>query len=440
MASSLESPFRMAQPGEMVVLLSEILDKLGDKITPAEKEQLLIAIVRRRTDRVRPGDLITSDLLNQLLVDVADLWVRVAKLETSGPTTGNRLRLIRIEGPNPIRVGSRVTIVGDNFSVPATRNGVLVDNFPVKTFVTEASWSGGLVFDMPDPGLKDVGRDTTLLVSNAESQSDSLVFRLEPALKIPAGTLSLAYVRPPAAQLLNEGQYDFGFDLIAKVDLPFSVGLSAEVDSNEEWSCVVRSATGQEIAKALQLQPDAQGNSIYPFIVSVSVPKKPNKKTATVIVRGRELTSGTKVTPPVPVQLPLHHAAEIPSPENRVVIAVESEDPNVTLDGGTATFQRTLRGRLNFQFNFNLGLLADNAKTQFDLTYALAPVTQGHWGQEPPNTSSIEVSGPTGSGDCSIAFTPGKDAQNTSLPLTIRARPMGQPPVDITYTLPLTVS
>jgi len=42
MASTLENALRLVKPGEMVVSLTDILDKLGNKITAEEKEQLLI--------------------------------------------------------------------------------------------------------------------------------------------------------------------------------------------------------------------------------------------------------------------------------------------------------------------------------------------------------------------------------------------------------------
>lgn len=87
MASPLENALRIVKPGEMVVPIADILEKLGNKITATEKEQLLIAILSRRTDRVRPGDVITSDLMNQILADLADLQGRVAALEKSAPVT-----------------------------------------------------------------------------------------------------------------------------------------------------------------------------------------------------------------------------------------------------------------------------------------------------------------------------------------------------------------
>lgn len=83
MASTLENALRLVKPGEMVVSLTDILDKLGDKITPAEREQLLIAMLSPRREKVQPGDLISSDLLNVILADIADIKVQLAVLQKS---------------------------------------------------------------------------------------------------------------------------------------------------------------------------------------------------------------------------------------------------------------------------------------------------------------------------------------------------------------------
>lgn len=83
-----------AAPGNLVVPLSAIIDQLQGKLSAADLNALLLAVTSGMKNEVRPGDLITADLMNQLLSDVADLQVRVAGLEqgngqgSTGPTIG----------------------------------------------------------------------------------------------------------------------------------------------------------------------------------------------------------------------------------------------------------------------------------------------------------------------------------------------------------------
>ena len=75
-------------PGNIVVPLSAILDQLRGRLTSVEVDTLLASIVSRRKTEVHPGDLITADLINQILQDLESLNEQVANLKTGGPGTG----------------------------------------------------------------------------------------------------------------------------------------------------------------------------------------------------------------------------------------------------------------------------------------------------------------------------------------------------------------
>lgn len=115
MASTLEDALRLVKPGEMVVSLTDILTKLGDKITPAEKEQLLIAMLSPRREKVQPGDLITADLVSQILMDIADLRIWIARVE-AGQGTVNAVPVIaQLTPAEVVYVGVDLFIDGSNF-------------------------------------------------------------------------------------------------------------------------------------------------------------------------------------------------------------------------------------------------------------------------------------------------------------------------------------
>ena len=79
----------VVNPGNIVVPLSAILDQLRGRLSSVELDALLAAIVARRKAEVHPGDLITAELMNQILQDLAALNEQVAALG-GGTTTGPR--------------------------------------------------------------------------------------------------------------------------------------------------------------------------------------------------------------------------------------------------------------------------------------------------------------------------------------------------------------
>lgn len=79
---------RTLSTGDLVISVSEIFDRLQTKVDPNTLEQLLRDILAGRRKQVRPGELITAELINQILAELESLEGRVIKLETAAPTTG----------------------------------------------------------------------------------------------------------------------------------------------------------------------------------------------------------------------------------------------------------------------------------------------------------------------------------------------------------------
>ncbi len=74
----------VANPGNIVVPLSQIIDQLQGKLSSSDIDKLLFDIISKRKDQVRPGDLITADLINQILADLQDLNAQIASLSVGG--------------------------------------------------------------------------------------------------------------------------------------------------------------------------------------------------------------------------------------------------------------------------------------------------------------------------------------------------------------------
>src|SRR5437762_7173670 len=79
---------RTLSTGDLVISVSEIFDRLQSKVDPNTLEQLLRDIVSGRRKQVRPGELITAELINQILAELESLEGRVVKLETAGSAVG----------------------------------------------------------------------------------------------------------------------------------------------------------------------------------------------------------------------------------------------------------------------------------------------------------------------------------------------------------------
>jgi len=118
-------------PGDIVVPLSTILDQLKGKLSTAEVNALLAAILARRKSEVRPGDLITADLINQILAELADLQTRVSVLEgsTGGPLLTSRSPI------GDLRVGELLTLFGSGFDPTPGNNTVFLDSVAVNAFL-----------------------------------------------------------------------------------------------------------------------------------------------------------------------------------------------------------------------------------------------------------------------------------------------------------------
>jgi hypothetical protein len=76
-------------PGNVVVPLSSIIDQLRGKLSSADIDNLLAAVIANRKSQVLPGDLITADLVNQILQDIQDLNTQVAQLAGGTSSTIN---------------------------------------------------------------------------------------------------------------------------------------------------------------------------------------------------------------------------------------------------------------------------------------------------------------------------------------------------------------
>ncbi|HZI18145.1 MAG TPA: hypothetical protein VEY09_06060 [Pyrinomonadaceae bacterium] len=111
-----------------------------------ERNELRIGAIRQPAtfEAVRPGDIISSDFINRLLLRVARLEARVEELEAR-PVAEPVERVVeiitRVEPEEGQAVGQVVTLTG-HFATPAAANTVFLDKVPITEFVRAG---GGLL-------------------------------------------------------------------------------------------------------------------------------------------------------------------------------------------------------------------------------------------------------------------------------------------------------
>ncbi len=232
MASTLENALRLVKPGEMVVSLTAIFDKLGNKLTDDEKQQLLLAMLSPRREKVQPGDLITTALMNQLLVDVADLHVRVLKLESQGDQLAGKVRIDRvIPSGTVLTVGDTVTIEGGNFEYSLGAAAVFFGGKKATQF-QPGSNDQVLLVTVTDPGsLSENGTEIDLVVSN-RSSSDSTKVKVKPKPIPLTGSVGLTpgTVTPDPLKAFTAARFNYTLISAASREATFNLVIKLAAD------------------------------------------------------------------------------------------------------------------------------------------------------------------------------------------------------------------
>ena len=136
-------------------------------------------------ENVRPGDVISSDFINQILARLEAMDQRITLLETK-PPTGDQVVINSFEPPVQVEAGQLLTLVGINFAFPPSGNTISIDGFTVPVANIRAdSTSGRLKFIVPTEIIvPSGGRNYTIRVVTPTRGSTQKAYRLLPALDV----------------------------------------------------------------------------------------------------------------------------------------------------------------------------------------------------------------------------------------------------------------
>lgn len=150
---------RTLTTGDLVISVSEIFDRLQTQVDPKILDQLLRDIIAGRRKQVRPGELITAELINQILAEMESLESRVLKLELAGPGNGGStetpatgfIEVRYIDSPRGIRlVPGDAAPFPNNFSVTNQTNRALAMKFAASVTGASGDWSKSIQITGPD--------------------------------------------------------------------------------------------------------------------------------------------------------------------------------------------------------------------------------------------------------------------------------------------------
>ena len=131
---------------------------------------------------VRPGEIISSDLINYILDELQDLEERVAALETGG-TPAEQVQITGFNPSNQVEAGQVLSILGTNFAFPPSGNTVTIDSTSVTSFRPDST-SSELKFVVPTSLVVPTGgKNFKITVTNSKG-SDEKLYRILPAVAV----------------------------------------------------------------------------------------------------------------------------------------------------------------------------------------------------------------------------------------------------------------
>lgn len=346
------------------------------------------------TIRVAPGDLITADLMNQILD-------RLAALEAS--TGGGAAGELKINFPFPgavLRMGDELHIIGQGFGVPAT-NTVSIDATP-QTLKPGGS-DGELILDIKNVQGVGLGKTVTLLVSNTRG-SASTQFNLLPFEQtIPTGSLTVFMSKPPPdANIIGRpAPYPFTFSIKAFSSLAEDYDVKVTIDQ-PSWAATPDApvinfpksdppnGTTKDVVVNVNVPPGAPPATVGHLSVAVVSKKNPAELKN---IGNTTITVG---------------AAPQPGQDKVVATFTNTVEGNATINGDTVEIKKDGQ-EVNLIFKafvkqngkYNITALLDNATGW--TTKPVASFTANNASSNNPSQNDLDVSLKTSAGSAAQA-------------------------------------
>jgi hypothetical protein len=233
------------------------------------------------TDIVRPGDVITSDLINRIIGTLN----QHDALISAGPIVGTGVTITNFVPSPPFQAGQDIEIQGSNFGFSSGSTVLKFDNTPVNAFKLGSNDSS-LLINVPFLSGLGSGRDVFLSISNGTTSAARIV-RVNPAQQPQQGNVDVLWndaitPNPNPNPILNGQQVVLAYALRSRALLPatFTIGVQCSNAAMQGAAEVLNASQVVILDKRIDLAPNAQ---VGFFIRFPNVPV-PNNSTFTVTV------------------------------------------------------------------------------------------------------------------------------------------------------------
>ncbi|RKH28823.1 hypothetical protein [Corallococcus sicarius] len=226
--------------------------------------------------KVKPGDLITSALFNDLIDYLEAQDQRLKVLEASIATVA----ILDVLPAGLIRMGSEMRVLGRGFGT-ASLNTVLVDTVMITAFKAGSSDSQ-LIFELPAiPNVPSTGRFVSLAVSNARGYASTTV-QVGPAVPtVPEGSSLVTLSQTPTGSITAGATYDFFYTLkvISNMDETFKLTPTLQPPAGSAvtgWATTVTDTTAARTplpnGEITMAKGDAPSGTTKQVVVRVTIP------------------------------------------------------------------------------------------------------------------------------------------------------------------------
>jgi len=232
------------------------------------------------TDIVRPGDVITSDLINRIIGTLN----QHDALISAGSSTGTGITITNFVPAPPFTTGQHIEIQGTNFGFSTGSTALTFDTTPVNAFKLGSS-DTSLLIQIPSLTGLGTGKDVLLSISNG-TQSATRVVRVNPQLtqqgNVDVLGNDLIVPNPNPNPIQNGAAVTIAYSLKSRATLPTTLTIGVQC-SNAAMQAAAQVLDGGQVViptKQIDLAPGQQKGF---FIRFPNVPV-PNNNSFTVTV------------------------------------------------------------------------------------------------------------------------------------------------------------
>lgn len=277
MSTQFGTPKRTLGTGDLVISVSEIFDKLQSKVDPNTLEQLLRDILAGRRPQVRPGELITAELINQILAELESLEARVTKLESGVGGSVATLAITEIKPAGPYKVNQQIQVVGRNFGVSTGTMRASVGTVPVMD-VDSTSKDELLILRIPlIAELPLAGRSVDLAVENGLLK-DSRTIVVQPFTTTQRGSVKVEFKAVEPATITPGSAAVFRYTLKSLALFPASFLITAtvsEIANSSQWQNNIRILNSDQVEiPSREIRLDGEQETTF-FVRVNPVPANP---------------------------------------------------------------------------------------------------------------------------------------------------------------------